>query len=173
MIHNRIRLSEREKFILQSLWCWRFLSTAALTSKRFFPDTGQVRGYHRLLELMHRGYIEREGRMPLEVCAWKLTKKGYMAIVNSLPPLRDTGFCSRECEHDFLLSAFHIGDWLIDIPGNVWRFSRQQIAHVKLDKFPSWVPKVDYQLQSASIQCQSHRVDSSDQGKTKGKENQP
>ena len=57
----------------------------------------------------------------------------------------------RRCEHrvhDWLTSAFHLGDWFIDSPTGVALFSEQELRRFHVDHYPDWVPK-----------DQSHRPD--------------
>lgn len=139
-----IRLNDREVRILIFLWKWKLVSNAALTSKRFFPVTSQARAYNRLLDLKRVGLIEVRCDDKIQNFAWTVTQKGFKAIREFLPALREEGFRSEYFEHDFLVTAFHLGDWLIELPSNVRIFTEQELRRCVFDEYPSWVPETSH-----------------------------
>jgi hypothetical protein len=140
---RNIRLGEREIQILIFLWKWKIVSNAALSSQRFFPNAGVKRAYNRLLDLKHANLIEVRADLKLQNYAWILTRKGFQAIKEFIPDLREDGFKSENFEHDMLVTMFHLGDWLIDRPKNVTLFAEQEIRRIEFDHFPDWVDRSD------------------------------
>jgi hypothetical protein len=139
-----IRLNDREVRILIFLWKWKLVSNTALTSKRFFPATSDPRAYNRLLDLKRAALIEVRCDDKIQTFAWTLTQKGFKAIREFLPALREEGFRSEYFEHDFLVTAFHLGDWLIELPPNVRFFTEQELRRCAFDEYPSWVPRTEH-----------------------------
>lgn len=137
------RLGDREVRILIFLWKWKVVSNAALTSKRFSPSTSPARAYNRLLDLKRVDLIEMRCDERLQNSAWSLTLKGFKAIRAYLPALREEGFRAEHFEHDLLVTAFHLGDWLVTLSPNVRVFTEQELRRCSFDEYPSWVPKTD------------------------------
>ena len=138
-----ILLGDREVRILIFLWKWKLVSNAALASKRFFPNAGQVRAYNRLLDMRHADLIEFRYDGKLQNFAWTLSKKGFSAIREYLPELREEGFKSENFEHDLLVTMFHLGDWLIEHPNNLHVFTEQELRRLAFHEYPAWVPRTD------------------------------
>ncbi|MEI8025262.1 MAG: hypothetical protein WCI18_02835 [Pseudomonadota bacterium] len=131
--------SERDIPLLGFLWRWKVVTTRALHLK-FFPKTSLVVAYHRLNRLERAGIIKGVSDERAQNFHWTLSKKGFEAIRSFLPALREEGFGSEHTRHDGLVSAFHLGEWLIDRPENVQLFSEQQLRRYATESLPSWVP---------------------------------
>lgn len=138
-----LRLADRELKVLKLLWKWKLMTNAALTSKRLFPKTSPKRAYNRLLDLKHAGLITVQSDEKLQNFAWALTAKGFSAIREFLPDLREEGYRSENFAHDLLLSAFHLGDWLVERPANAKFISEQELRRLHFEEYPSWVPRSD------------------------------
>ena len=133
-------ITERDYKILRFLWKWKMVSTQAL-AKRFFPEVQAYSAYRRLLHLEADNYIESfvvNGRFHE---AWGLKEKGFKYIKPYLGELKSTGFKSANPHHDYLASAFHLGEWLLHQPKNSQTFSEQQLKSYPEDLWPFWVPK--------------------------------
>lgn len=139
----KIKMGDRELGILIFLWKWKLVSHAALTCERFFPNAGPITSYNRLRQLRQEGLIEMRVDAKSQNFAWTLTKKGFEAIREFLPTLRDVGFKSEFFEHDLLVTMFHLGDWLIERPAHVKLFTEQELRRLAFHEYPSWVPKTD------------------------------
>lgn len=137
---NVILSNQRDIPLLHFLWKWRLVTVAALTQK-FFPMCSEKTAYNRLLALEHakRITIRSKGNDGQFLCA--LDRQGYEAIKEELPLLSEPGFKPEHIEHDFLVSAFHLGDWLKDKPENTSLFSAQQLRRIDSEMYPSWVPR--------------------------------
>ncbi len=139
---NKVILTPRDIDLIQFLWRWKVLSTAALT-ERFFEGRSPITAYTRLWHLKKSGFIQiigdREGRR----CVWMTALKGFQIIQNTLPELSESGFKTENPEHDTLVTAFHLGEWLRSNPEGADYFTEQELRRFHLDHFPSWVPKTN------------------------------
>ncbi len=140
MSRNVILSESREVPLLLFLWKWKVLSTAALTLKFFQGCSGKT-AYNRLLSLRHAGLIQIRSDGPGQKFVCALHRKGFDAISEYLPPLKEKGFKSEQIGHDLVVSAFQLGDWLLDKPEGATLFSEQQLRRIYPDMYPDWVPR--------------------------------
>lgn len=132
-------ITERDYKLLRFLWKWKIVSTRGLAQK-FYPEADPFTAYRRLLYLEADGYI---GNYPLGGMfnyAWILKERGFKYILPYLGDLRSKGYKSTNYPHDFLASAFHLGEWLTHQPDNSQTYSEQQLRCYPVDLWPSWVP---------------------------------
>ena len=141
---RRYQITPRDIRLLQFLWRWKLAPTAALASERFFPGKNLARGYNRLLDLRKLGLVECHADQRLINYAWTLTKRGFLAISDDLPALRELGFKSENFTHDLLVLAFHLGDFLNGVPEGLKLFSEQELRRYAITEYPSWVTKSDF-----------------------------
>ncbi len=135
-----ISLNSRDLAILHFVWRWK-LSTTHAIHDRFFSNAIVKRAYNRLQELKRAGYLEClpiSGRTGM---AWGLSDKGFRTLIPQLPSLTESGFRSESPEHDLIVSAVHLGDWLVQTPPHVEFLSEQELRRFDRDHFPSWVPQ--------------------------------
>lgn len=142
--NKRLKLTSRDINILLFLWQWKVVSTSGLAVK-FFPGSKNHAAYVRLNALENNKYIKQAFVDWSCKFAWKLTKKGYTTIKGYLPEQTDKsrGYGGEFLHHDFLVSAFHIGNWIKGKPVNTGLVSEQQLRRQTPGTLPSWVPKVD------------------------------
>mgnify|MGYP000538295240 CR=1 FL=1 len=142
MSQNVILSDTREIPLLHFLWKWKVSTTAALI-KKFFPNCKGKTAYNRLLSLRHAGLIRvsSDGQGQKFICS--LDRKGFEAIKGSLPLMKEEGFKSEHVGHDVLVSAFHLGEWLLEKPEVASLFSEQQLRRMHSDMYPAWVPRSD------------------------------
>lgn len=135
-----VSLQLRDLQVLAFLWKWKLVSNAALTSKRLFPNVSPMRAYNRLIDLRRTGYIQSRSEESGERHAWALTKKGFKAVRKHLPQLREEGFGAEHFYHDLMVTALHLGNWLVDRPASVSFVTEQELRRCDVDALPSWVP---------------------------------
>lgn len=140
MKRNVILSDSREVPLLLFLWKWKVVTTAALTLK-FFQECSGKTAYNRLLSLRHAGLIQIRSDGPGQKFVYALERKGFDAIGEHLPPLKEKGYKSEQIGHDLVVSAFHLGDWLLDTPEAATLFSEQQLRRIYPDMYPDWVPR--------------------------------
>ncbi len=137
---SRCEITERDYKILRSLWKWKALTTQAL-ARKFFPDIKPLSAYRRLMLLETGGYIkclQVDGRHK-EV--WSLSDLGFKSILPKLGELECVGYKSENIHHDYLATAFHLGEWLTHQPENSQTYSEQQLRRYAMDTWPAWVPQ--------------------------------
>ena len=133
-------ITERDYQMLRFLWKWKLVSSTAL-ARRFFFEISPLSAYRRLQLLETDGYLKAnvfEGR-GLEV--WGLTDKGFAFILPKLGDLKQRGYKSENIYHDYLSTAFHLGEWLTHQPDNSGDISEQQLRRLPADAWPDWVPR--------------------------------
>jgi hypothetical protein len=141
---RKYQVTARDIRLLQFVWRWKLAPTAALAGERFFPGKNLARGYNRLLDLRKVGLIECHADQRLMNYAWTLTKRGFSAIAEDLPALREAGFKSENFSHDLLVLAFHLGDFLNGVPDGLKLFSEQELRRYAITEYPTWIPKSDF-----------------------------
>src|SRR5579885_720950 len=93
--------SQRDLPLLQFLWTWK-LAPSAVLAARFFPEASANRAYNRLNALERARYIHGRTDEHGQSHVWMLTKKGYTAVRDKLPPLKEEGFRSESIRHDLI-----------------------------------------------------------------------
>lgn len=136
---KRCEITDRDYKLLRFLWKWKIVSTQGL-AKKFYPEADPYTAYRRLLYLESDGYIGHHpvGRRFND--AWIIKEKGFNYILPYLGDLKSKGYKSTNYPHDFLATAFHLGEWLIHQPNNSQTYSEQQLRCYHEDLWPSWVP---------------------------------
>jgi len=137
-----IATTARDQKILKFLWRWRYASTSALAIK-YFDSASKKRAYNRLNRLKHRGLLVQVHVPAFESSAWCLSGRGFAVIKETLPQLTNTHFLNQQHDHDFLVSAFHLGDWLKGVPEGAQLISEQQLKCIDNKLFPKWVPSIE------------------------------
>ncbi|PWU17450.1 MAG: hypothetical protein C5B49_08890, partial [Bdellovibrio sp.] len=133
-------ITERDYLIFKMLWKWKALSTQAIALK-FFPNATPYAAYIRLGRLEGSGYIQsiQVERPGFEV--WTLAPRGYRIIKPRMVELAKDGFKSEFYCHDYLATAFHLGEWLTGQPDGGETFSEQQLLRIPEDLWPAWIPQ--------------------------------
>lgn len=138
-------MNENDYKLLKTLWQWKCLTTAALT-EIFYPKNAPSYCYRRLVRLRNAGLIEpcpiKEDSLGRSF-VWGLTKKGFEIIRDGISDLKEVGFKSESIDHDLLVSAVHIGDWLFGAPDTCAVFTEQQLRRMHEEHYPNWVPRAD------------------------------
>jgi len=135
-----LHLSIEDRACLQLLWKWKMLSTAALHLAAY-PHRSIEGAYKRLKKLEHLKIIKTTAANTGDSYIWHLENLGFQLVVKMLPELAEVGYKSENKEHDFWVTAIHLGEWLSQIPSNCDIFSEQQLRRLHRDQYPEWVPK--------------------------------
>ena len=133
------QITERDYKILRYLWKWKALSTEAIIRK-FFPEIKPKSAFRRLQYLEADKYIKAividENRNDV----WSIADRGFKYILPRLGELHQVGYKSENPNHDFLSTAFHLGNWLTSQPENTQNYSEQQLRRYPVNAWPEWVP---------------------------------
>jgi len=141
MKRKKTRLNvDRDLQLLLFLWRWKLSTTAALAVK-FFPALLAHGAYKRLMELQHAGFIQAVPVYSQSGYAWSLTNKGFHTIRHLLCELKEVGYRSEFVDHDFLVSAVHLGNWFLKKPAGAEFLSEQEIRRYSPEFYPYWTPK--------------------------------
>jgi hypothetical protein len=142
MNRNVVLSYDRDLPLLWFLWRWKLSTVAALT-KKFYPTCSEKTAYNRLLALRQGKVIQMRGDSAGQKFICTLDQNGYDALAESLPPLKENGYKSERIGHDFVTTAFQLGEWLLDTPKTVEFFTEQQLRRIHQDAYPKWVPRSD------------------------------
>jgi hypothetical protein len=138
-------MNKREQEILIDLWRWKLLSTAAITEKHF-PDQRPASAYNRLWRLRHEGLISTvhlSGKKADRAFLWTLSPKGFKEIMPHLDSMKEQGFRSEAIEHDWLVTAVHLGEWLKGVPPGCEHVSEQELRRFHTNQYPNWIPRME------------------------------
>ena len=131
---------ERDMAIFRFLWRWKAVSTLALAAK-FFSNCEPRSAYCRLMLLQKCGYIQAVDLIGGLKVVWSLTDKGFKYIEPMILHLESYGYKSEHRYHDYLTTAFHLGEWLIKPPEFTQTYSEQELRRIVPDRWESWVPR--------------------------------
>jgi hypothetical protein len=84
--------------------------------------------------------LERDA-LQWDASAFQLSKKGFEVLRYDMGELRENRFAAQSVAHDFIATAFHLGDFVLGVPENVRFFSEQEIQCTDDSLLPAWVPK--------------------------------
>lgn len=132
-------LTATDRRIAHFLWRWKFAPTAVVL-KAICPDRSPWTVYKRLHAMAKQGYLSQASvNKNASRFVWFLEQPGFDAIREELP-LKEVGFRSEYVDHDFWVSAIHLGHWLEGNP-DVLLFSEQQLRRFSEAAYPEWIPK--------------------------------
>lgn len=141
LFYKEIRrdITDRDFQILKFLWKWKIVSSQAI-AKKFFANSRPESGQLRLRQLEEVGYLESI-RIEKRDFAWQLNKRGYEFIRPYFSEDIHHGYKSHYPKHDFITTAFHLGEWLIKQPENSEVYAEQELRCNPDEFYPDWVPQ--------------------------------
>lgn len=153
------KISKSEVLLFKGIWKWKLLSYQ-LAKKLFFPELSYVTFYEKIKRLIHDGYlIERDGS-DLEVCVLQLTKKSFLHIKYDLPFLREDRFAAQSVTHDYLATAFQLGEFALFSRQDVEFFTEQEIQCSEDSLLPDWMPSSRDHLPDGLTRIKNQNFDS-------------
>lgn len=126
---------ERGVPLLLFLWKWKFATTGTIYY-RFFRELKKTAAYDNLRKMKKAGLLDIQTDNRGQKSVWTLSRKGFEAIRDLLPPLRQEGFRSENLRHDLLVTALHLGDWFSIDPTGITPVSEQQLRRLHPDFLP-------------------------------------
>lgn len=142
-MRDQMKLSEeRDLPLLKLLWKWKVASTSVIATK-FFSGSSLDAAYLRLWRLERGGYIEAVSSTNGRGFVWTLTKKGY-EIGRPRVELAEEGFRSENIGHDIVVTAVHLGEWLIEEPTGVELLSEQEMRRYDVGALPDWLCDIGF-----------------------------
>ncbi len=120
--------------ILHFLWRWKVATTAGLW-KRFYPSLTLAAVYYRLWRMERAGLLDCKTNSGLDYF-WMLSKKGFEAIKQELPPLAEAGYRSEHWGHDLITSAIHLGDGLFNSIAGLEYWTEQELRRLDPEFYP-------------------------------------
>lgn len=134
-----LKVSDRDRSILLFLWRWKVFTSAALTLKFFEGST--IVAYNRLRLLEKAGFIRSvvcdQGNKNV---VWTLDRLGFLFVRQYLPSLKEEGYASEAPLHDLISAAFHLGEWIAELPEGVELVTEQELRRNEPQNYPDWVP---------------------------------
>lgn len=139
LMKNKINLLEEDLQCLIWLWRWKLLSTHAL-KLGVYKSKNLDRTYRRLLKLEKIKYIQTYWSRDGKFCLWQLSDKGYELLKTNYPDHFSGGYKSENPNHDFWVTAIHLGDWISGKPDKGLIYSEQELRRYETSQYPNWVP---------------------------------
>lgn len=137
---EQILILDEDLLCLKWLWRWKLLTTHALAVGVYKSKKLEM-AYRRLLKLEKAKYIQAYWSRDGKRSVWMLNDKGYQLLNQNFPNQFKFGYKTENPNHDYWVSAIHIGDWLTERPSCTEFMSEQEIRRLDVDDFPNWVPK--------------------------------
>lgn len=138
---SKQKLSVRDEEILFFLWRWKIATTRNL-ALRFYSDKSFRAAYVSLWRLERAGWLSSHTTANRRDHFWTLTDQSYYQLVKPrLPGLIQDGYRSEYVEHDFVVNALHLGDFIVAQPAHVSLFTEQELRRFDPEFYPAWVPQ--------------------------------
>lgn len=125
---------------LHTLWRWKFLTTTAL-HQACYSQRKIAQCYWRLWHLERNKLITSLSTWDRKAIVWHLADFGYEVIAPQISNIVQNGFRSEHKDHDFWVTAIHLGDWVNKIPENCELYSEQQLRRLATYEYEPWVPQ--------------------------------
>jgi hypothetical protein len=139
MKKKKINIQDIDFKCFDWLWRWKLLSTSAL-HKGIYSGRSANRCYRRLIELEKSDYIISIRSWDDKNSVWHLGDAGYEVLQQRFKDQFPQGFRSENKDHDFWVTAIHLGEWITGVPENCDYFTEQQLRKLSTEEFPKWVP---------------------------------
>ncbi len=124
---------------LWMLWRWKLLSTSAI-HQLAYSERSVFGCYIRLLSLQDKDFVISTGSWDQKTIVWHLGDDGYRALSTQFKVPVENGFRSENKDHDFWVSAIHLGEWIAKTPEDCANFTEQELKKIALQDYPKWVP---------------------------------
>ena len=140
-VYREIRrfLTARDIQILNHLWKWKILSSQAI-ARKFFPGIRPESAHLRLRQLEEVKFIESV-QVEKRCYAWQLNKRGYNFIRMHMSEDIHQGYRAEYPYHDFLTTAFHLGEWLDRDLDCEDIYTEQELRCNPDEFYPEWIPQ--------------------------------
>ena len=139
MKKKQFKVNDEDMKCLWMLWRWKLLSTSAIHQLAYAKRS--VYGcYIRLLDLQDKDFVISTGSWDQKTIVWHLGDDGYKALSTQFKVPVENGFRSENKDHDFWVSAIHLGEWLKGSPDDCANFTEQELKKIALPDYPKWVP---------------------------------
>lgn len=136
---RQFKINDEDMKCLWMLWRWKLLSTSAIHQLAY--NARSVYGcYVRLLDLQEKDFVISTGSWDQKTIVWHLGDDGYKALSTQFKVAIENGFRSENKDHDFWVSAIHLGEWLKGSPEDCVNFTEQELKKIALSDYPKWVP---------------------------------
>lgn len=146
--------------ILNFIWRWK-MATTRLIKISCFKNSPIHKIYVKLLRLERYGFIEIIPRVERDFVAWTLTKKGFQVLKEQIEAFGKSdfidGFGSEHLRHDYLVTAFHLGDWCVNRPECVEFITEQELRRLPQKGLPDWVPPASIHRPDGYVQITTNQ----------------
>jgi hypothetical protein len=137
---SKLILTSRDYAILKFIFRFKVITTQAIHHK-FFKEAGIHCAYQRLSTLSKLGLLQCITDTKARHYVWCLNRRGFLALYEVWPQLREHGFLSEYLSHDILVTAAHLGEFLNDNSDYKNLFTEQELRRYDKDYYPNWVPR--------------------------------
>lgn len=139
MKKKQFKINDEDMKCLWMLWRWKLLSTSAI-HQLAYAERSVYGCYIRLLDLQDKDFVISTGSWDQKTIVWHLGDDGYKALSTQFKVPVENGFRSENKDHDFWVSAIHLGEWMAGVPDDCANFTEQELRKIDLQNYPKWVP---------------------------------
>jgi hypothetical protein len=146
MACSRHFITNRDQSLLHFTWKYK-LATTEILIRGFFPEIKPATAYGRIYKLWQREYITpywwNTSSHGTAGTLWGVTKKGFEVATEDFPYEIKKYYKPVSIAHDYLVAAFHIGEWVKPLDG-VSRISEQELRANHCEFYPDLgIPQMD------------------------------
>ncbi len=153
------KIPKSEVQLLKGVWKWKVLNYN-LAKRLFFKDLSSWSFYEKIRRLIHEGYlIERDGA-GLDFSVLQLSKKGFGYLQYDLGFLKEDRFAAQSVTHDYLGTAFQMGELAIYPSSDVEFLTEQDLQCCEDSLLPDWVPKSRDHIPDGFTRIKNEKSDS-------------
>jgi len=110
---DNFKLTSRDYQIIKFIFRFKVATTHAI-HRKFFKESEIHWAYKRLCTLSKRGLLQCITNIKGKHWIWCLDRRGFLAISEVWPHLREHGYLSEYLNHDIIVTAVHLGERLVD-----------------------------------------------------------
>lgn len=134
-------IQKRDYKIFKKIWKWKIFTTQAIAT--MFKFETPFAAYVHMNRLKDAGLVQKVQISEGKEYGWGLTNKSFKFIREDMTKLTQDGFKSEHSYHDHLVTAFHLGDWLVEHPTDCETCSEQQLRRIPIELWSHWVPRMN------------------------------
>lgn len=103
--------------------------------------------------------IERDG-LDLGLTVLQLGKKGFELLRHDLGHLTQQRFAAQSVVHDYIATAFHLGEFAISPRDDVEFLTEQEVQCCEESLLPSWIPRSKEHIPDGFTRIKNEKFDS-------------
>ncbi len=153
------KIPRPEVLLLKGIWKWKVLSYV-LAKKLFFDQLSHWSFYEKIRRLIAEGYLTERDGSDIDFSVLQLTKKGFDYLKYDLGYLKEERFAAQSVSHDYLATAFQLGEFAIYPNPDVEFFTEQEVQCSEDSLLPDWMPTSKDHVPDGFTRIKNEKVES-------------